>query len=133
VTDAPVQKVVDFYSSRSGRPALQADEFTRAYFGGTPQDPTGAKRLVSESEAALKRAVQAGKQETEIRAEMEKYAARMQSLPHARYMDPELYGSPSFVALEDAVPAGRTTRYVSIFEDRALGKTGFEVHGTTDD
>ncbi len=129
VTDAPVQKVVDFYRSRSGRPALQADEFTRTYFGGTPQDPTGAKRLASESEASLKRAVQAGKPEAEVRAEMEKYAALMQSLPQARYMDPEVYGAPTFVALEDSIPAGRTIRYVAIFEDRALGKTGFEMYG----
>ena len=131
VTDAPVQKVVDFYRSRSGRPALQADEFTRAYFGGTPQDPTGAKRLASESEASLKRAVQAGKPEAEIRVEMEKYAARMQSLPQARYMDSEVYGAPAFVALEDSIPAGRTIRYIAVFEDRALGKTGFEVYGAT--
>lgn len=131
VTDAPVQKVVDFYRSRSGRPALGADEFTRAYLGGTPQDPTGAKRIALESEASLKRAVQAGKLEAEIRLEMEKYAALMQSLPQARYMDSEVYGAPTFVALEDSAPAGKTIRYVAVFEDRALGKTGFEVHGAT--
>ncbi len=134
LTDAPVQKVLDFYRSRTGHPALQSDEFTRLFFGGTPQDPTGAKRLAAESEASLKRAIQAGKPEAEIRAQMDRFAARMLSLPQGRYLDPELYGSPSFVALEDASPAGtgRGIRYVAVFEDRALGKTGFEVHAGTD-
>jgi len=135
VTDAPVQKVLDFYRSRSGRRALQAQEFSRVYFGGTPQDPTGGKRLAAESEASFQRAVRAGKPPAEIRAEMDRHAARMLSLPMARYIDTEIYGSPSFIALEDARPAAasRTIRYVAVFEDRALGKTGFEVHGAAAD
>jgi len=134
-TDAPVQKVVDFYRSRSGRPALQAEEFTRLYFGGTPQDPTGGKRLSAEAEASFQRSVRAGKPPAEIRAEMDRHAARMLSLPMARYIDTEIYGSPRFVALEDASAAkgsGRMIRYVAVFEDRPLGKTGFEVHGVAE-
>ncbi|MFB3902992.1 MAG: HEAT repeat domain-containing protein [Acidobacteriota bacterium] len=129
VTDAPLQKVLDYYCSRSGRPALQAEEFTRRYLGGTPQDPTGAQRLASESQAAFKRAMGARRPEAEIRAEVEKYAGYTLCLPQVRYVDPELYGSPSFVALEEGLGgAARPIRYVAVFEDRALQKTGFEVH-----
>jgi len=129
-TDASVQNVLDFYKSRSGRPALRSDEFSRLYFGSTPADPTGAKRLASEFESFFREAMQSGKPEAQIKAERDKRAARMQNLPAIRYQDYDLYSSPSFVALEDARPAGtqRPIRYVAVFEDRAVGKTVFEVY-----
>jgi hypothetical protein len=127
----PVQKVVDFYAATAaGRPPLGGEEFTRMYFGGSADDPTGARALSAGTEAWLKRAVAAGTPPAELEAEAGRRASRMMSLPLLRYGETTLFGAPAFLALQTAVSDGTThaVRYVVVFQDHALGRTGFEYH-----
>ncbi len=126
----PLPKVLDFYTSKAGRPAMTGEDFTRTYLGGSSADPTGAQRISADLEAWFKQATASGKSESEIRAGIERRTARVENLPLVRYADQQLYGSPSFVAIEETGSADsrKVVRFVAIFQDLALGRTGFEVH-----
>jgi hypothetical protein len=126
----PIEKVRQFYQSAAGNPALGGEEFTRMYLGGSPSDPNGARRLGAETEAWFKDALKSGRPQAELEGEMTRRAAQMADLPLVRYADTSLYGSPVFVAFGAPAPEGAPTqlKYVAIFEDRALGRTGFELH-----
>jgi hypothetical protein len=52
------------------------------------------------------------------------------SLPMVLYGEPTLYGEPAFIAVDVAGSgdAARVSRYVVVFQDLALGRTGVEVH-----
>jgi hypothetical protein len=128
-TQDPVTKVLDFYKAKTGRLAMSGEEFTRAYFGGTPADPTGAKRIEQENKDWFNQVIQSGKPSAEIQTELEKRAARVNDLPLIRYGFEEIYGSPSFIALEESGGNGpkRALRFVVVFEDRALARTGFDL------
>jgi hypothetical protein len=129
-TAYPVQKVLDFYAAKASRPAVPGNEFTRLYFGGSPDDPTGIKRMGAETQTLLQEMIKANKPSTEIQAVADQRAGLELDLPLMRYQDAVLYGSVSFVALEEASSGGakRATRYVAVFEDHTLGRTGFELH-----
>jgi hypothetical protein len=129
-TSDSVQKVLDFYTSKAGRPSMPGEEFTRMYFGGSPADPSGAKRLGAETQAWMEQIMKAHKPDAEVQAEADRRTGRMMDLPLIRYADTELFGTPSYVALEETSSEGmkRATRYVVVFEDRGLGRTAFEVH-----
>jgi predicted nucleic acid-binding Zn-ribbon protein len=129
-TSDSVQKVLDFYTAKAQRPPLPGAEFTRMYFGGSSDDPTGAKRLAAETQAWMERMLKANKASSEIEAEGDRRAGLMIDLPLIRYADAELYGAPSYVALEETSSEGmkKAARYVVVFEDHTLGRTGFEVH-----
>jgi hypothetical protein len=126
--DSPEQ-VLEFYSSRAARPAVDAGEFSRLYFGGSKEDPTGSNRLSKEIQEWFVQASAAGRPQTEIRAEIERRQAHMLNLPGVRYMDSSIYGQTRFLALEEKTfREGKTAaRYVAVFRDEALGRTGFEV------
>jgi hypothetical protein len=130
----PLQKVLDFYTSASGRQPLGGEEFSRAYFGATPADPTGAKHFAAGLEAWFKQAAEAKRPMAEIEAEANRRTARMANLPLIRYADADLYGTPRFVALEEISSNSekRAARFVAVFEDRALGRVGFEIHFVPD-
>ncbi|HEX6363227.1 MAG TPA: hypothetical protein VFZ93_09745, partial [Albitalea sp.] len=131
----PVQKVVDFHAAAApDRPPVDAKEFTRLYFGGSANDPTGANAMNDQLRAWAQQAVAARMPEAEMQAEYNRRVARMTSLPLARYGDASLYGNPSFIALEVASAEGATqvTRYVVVFQDHALGRTGLEYHVAPD-
>lgn len=125
----PVQKVVDFYAA-AGRPPVNGLEFSRLYFGGSAGDPSGGNAMYEQLQAWLKQAVAAGMPPAEAGAEYERRVERMKSLPLQRYGQAALYGEPSFVALEVAAAQGKTqvVRHMVIFQDHALGRTGFEYH-----
>lgn len=127
----PAQKVVDFYAARaSGRSPVGGEEFTRLYFSGSAGDPTGAKALSAENEAWFKQALAANMPDEKIRAEAERQALRILSLPLVRYAEPTVYGAPVFIALDVSAVEGRprAARYIVVFEDHSLGRTGFEYH-----
>ena len=131
----PVQKVVDFYAAAAaGRPPVNGQEFTRLYFGGSPSDPTGADAMNGQLQAWLKQAVAAGMPPNEMEAEYVKRVERMRTLPLVRYAEATLYGDPVFIALDVAGSEGvpRVARYVVVFKDHSLGRTGFEYHVAAD-
>ncbi len=131
----PVQKVVDFYAAAAAsRPPVNAEEFTRLYFGGSASDPTGAGAANAQLNVWLKQAMAAGMPQAEMEAEYKQRVQRMRSLPLARYAEATLYGAPAFIATEVAAAEGttRALRYVAVFQDHALGRTGFEVQGAAD-
>jgi hypothetical protein len=126
--DTP-QRIVEFYASIAGHRSMNGEEFTRAYFGGSPSDPTGMNRLAAETEAWFRQAAQSGRSVSEIEAEAERRSALGTDLPMVRYADARLYGHPVFVALEEPPSRGIATaaRYVVVFRDNAFGRTGFDV------
>ena len=65
-----------------------------------------------------------------MQAEYGRRAERMMSLPLLRYAEAALYGAPVFIANEVVSSDGatRAVRYVVVFEDQSLGRTGFECH-----
>ncbi len=128
----PAAKVVAFYVGAAGRPAVGGEELSRLYFGGSPDNPSGAKHQAAAAEAWFKEAAQARRPDREIQAEIRHRAARTNDLPLVRYADAALYGAPVFVAFEDPPAAAPPTgaRFVAVFEDRSLGRTGFELHLT---
>jgi hypothetical protein len=127
----PVQKVVDHYaSSAAGRPPIGAQEFSRLYFGGTASDPSGANAISEEMQAWFRQAVVSGMSEAEMQPEVSRRVRRMMDMPMLRYADGALYGEPVFIATDVAEVAGKTrvVRYVVVFQDHSLGRTGFEYH-----
>ncbi len=129
-TAEPPQKVAAFYAALGRRPAVDGPEFSRLYFGGSSRDPSGAERLQAELESWVKQAIQQGRPPAQMEAEMNRVAARQRDLPLVRYADAGLFGSPTFVALDASEAGGQAhvARYVVVFEDKALGKTGFVIH-----
>lgn len=128
-SDSP-DKVRQFFESAAGRPALGGEEFSRLYLGGSPGDPSGSERLGRELEAWVRDAVKAGRSPADLEKEMTRRTAQAGELPLVRYADASLFASPVFVAF-GAPPSGDAPvgiGYVAVFEDRALGKTGFELH-----
>jgi len=125
----PIEKVLQFYQKAAGRSAIGGEEFSRMYLGGSPGDPSGARRLSAEMEAWAKDALKSGRPPAELEAEMIRRSAQMTALPLVRYADTGLYGSPVFIAFAAPAPDGAPiqVRYVAIFEDHAVGKTGFEL------
>jgi hypothetical protein len=129
-TEDPVEQVLDFFGSKAGHPAVDAGEFTRLYFGGSREDPLGSNRLSKDMQEWFAQASAANTSEAEIRSEMERRQAQMLNLPGVRYMDSHVYGQPRFLALEEK-PLGEgksAARYVAVFRDEALNRTGFEVY-----
>jgi hypothetical protein len=131
-SEDPIEQVLDFYSSKAGRPPVNAKEFTQIYLAGSSGDPTGSNRLITEMQEIFKQASAANKPEAEIIAEIERRQAQMLNLPGVRYIDSQLYGAPRFVAVEEknSGDGRRAVRYVAVFRDEALGRTGFEVFVT---
>ena len=129
-TSDPPQKVVEYFAGIGHRPAADGAEFSRAYFGASPSDPTGSARLQADLEAWIKQAAQQGRSSEALEAEVNRVTAEAKDLPLVRYGDTALFGSPLFVALGVAENGGkpRVDRYVVVFEDLALGKTGFVIH-----
>ena len=131
----PVQKVVDHYAAAAaGRPPIGAQEFTRAYLGGTASDPSSAQAMNDETQAWYRQAVTSGMPEDELQAEISRRLRRMLTLPLQRYAEATLYGEPVFIATAVAAAAGKTqvVRYVVVFQDHSLGRTGFEYYVAAD-
>jgi hypothetical protein len=126
----PIEKVLQFYQKAAGRSAIGGEEFSRMYLGGSPGDPSGASRFASDTEAWFKDAIKSGRPPADLEAEMSRRGAQLAELPLVRYADTGLYGSPVFIAFGAPASDGAPTqvRYVAVFEDRALGRTGFELH-----
>jgi hypothetical protein len=125
-----LQKIVEFYTKAGGRAAVTGEELTHLYFGGSPDDPNGARRFAAETEAWAKEVLQGRRPEAEVRAQFQQRAARMTDLPLIRYADQEIYGAPTFIAFDPPSSDGapRAIRYVAVFTDLALGRAGFELH-----
>jgi hypothetical protein len=122
---------VDFYAAAAGgRPAVGGEEFTRLYFGGSADDPTGAKTLGAEGQSWMERAIASRMPEAEFKAEADRRGARMLDLPLIRYAQASFYGAPVFLATQVASSGGKTrlVRYAVVFQDHALGVTGFALH-----
>ncbi len=126
----PIEKVVQFYQKAAGRTALSAEEFSRAYLGASPGDPSGSEQLGRETEAWIRDAMKAGRPPADLEKEMTRRAAQLGDLPLVRYADPEIYRSPVFIGFEAPASDGTPVRgrHVAIFDDRSLGRTGFALH-----
>jgi hypothetical protein len=128
----PVQKVVDHYAAAAaaGRPPVNAEEFTGLYFGGTASDPTSSNAASEELQAWFQQAAVSGRPEAEVQAEIGRRVRQMLSRPGIRYADGNLYGEPVFIATAVTAAADKTqvVRYVVVFQDHSLGRTGFEYH-----
>jgi hypothetical protein len=129
-TPDPIEKVLQFYQKAAGRPALSGEEFSRAYLGASPGDPRGDQRLEKETEAWARTALQSGRPPAELEAGMATRMAQLRDLPLVRYADAEVYKSPVFIGFDAPASDGSPTRgrYVAVFEDRTLGRTGFALH-----
>ena len=125
VIDEAIQGALD-----EGRAPTNAQEFTRLYFGGTASDPTSSNAANEEFQAWFRQAIAAGKPEAEWQAEMGRRVRQMMNRPMLRYADGNLYGDPVFIATAVSAAADNTqaVRYVVVFQDHALGRTGFEYH-----
>ena len=129
-TSDPIEKVLQFYQKAAGRSALSGEEFSRVYLGASRGDPSGSERLGSETEAWIKDAMKSGRPSAEMEKEMTRRAAQLGDLPLVRYADAEVYKSPVFIGFDAPAPDGTPVRgrYVVVFEDRSLGRTGFALH-----
>lgn len=65
--------------------------------------------------------------EESSRVEKDKHAGQILA---GEYFDDRIFGSPMFIVLEETSKSGmkRPTRFVVVFEDYALKKTGFVIH-----
>jgi hypothetical protein len=127
----PAQKIVEFYAAASGgRQPVGGEEFTRLYFGGSADDPTGAKELGAEGQSWMERAIASRMPEAEFKAEADRRGARMLNLPLIRYAQASFYGAPVFLATQVASAGGKTraVRYAVVFQDQTMGVTGFALH-----
>jgi hypothetical protein len=126
----PIDKVLQFYQKAAGRSALSGEEFSRAYLGASPGDPSGEQRLEKETEAWARAALQSGRPPAELEAGMTMRMAQLRDLPLVRYADAEIYRSPVFIAFDAPAADGTPVRgrYVAVFEDRSIGRTGFALH-----
>jgi hypothetical protein len=129
-TPDAIDKVLQFYQKAAGRSGLSGEEFSRAYLGASPGDPSGGQRLEKETEAWARAAVQSGRPPAELEAGMAARMERLRDLPLVRYADAEIYKSPAFVGFDAPPPDGSPVRgrYVVVFEDRSMGRTGFALH-----
>ena len=126
----PIDKVLQFYQKAAGRSAVPGEEFSRAYLGASPGDPSGQQRLEKETEAWARTALQSGRPPAELEAGMISRMAQLRDLPLVRYADAEVYKSPVFIGFDAPASDGTPVRgrYVVVFEDRSLGRTGFALH-----
>lgn len=126
----PLQKVLEFYAAKTGRAAMDAEGFSRAYLGATPGDPGGMRRAAEEMAAWYKGLVESGRQGPEIEKELNRRNAALQNLPLFRYNDPATYAGVRFVALEEATTRGerRAPRWAAIADSPALGRVLVELH-----
>lgn len=129
-TSDAVQKVVDFYAAKSGRPALDGETVSRTYFGASSSDRTGMRRAGDEMEAWVREVVKANRPGAELEAEMQRRTAAVQNLPLVRYADAALYGTPRYVVLEERAQGNekRAVRWVAILEQPALQRVLVEIH-----
>ncbi len=129
-TTDPIEKVLQFYQKAAGRSALSGEEFSRAYLGASPGDPSGQQRLEKETEVWARTALQSGRPPAELEAGMATRMAQLRDLPLVRYADAEIYKSSVFIGFDAPSPDGSLVRgrYVVVFEDRSLGRTGFALH-----
>ncbi len=129
-TPDPIEKVLQFYQKAAGRSALSGEEFSRAYLGASPGDPSGQQRLEKETEVWARTVLQSGRPRAELEAGMIARMAQLRDLPLVRYADAEIYKSPVFIGFDAPAPDGTPvhSRYAVVFEDRSLGRTGFALH-----
>jgi hypothetical protein len=129
-TPEPLEKVLQFYQKAAGRSALSGEEFSRAYLGASPGDPSGQQRLEKETEAWARTALQSGRPPAELEVGMATRLAQLRDLPLVRYADTQIYKAPVFIGFDAPAPDGTPFRgrYVVVFEDRSLGRTGFALH-----
>jgi hypothetical protein len=127
----PLQKVVEFYTAAAPKhPPVDAREFSRLYFGGSANDPSGMDTLNAQAEAWLVKAMASNTPQADIDAEFKQRMQRATSLPMVLYGEPALFGDPAFITIEAAGSgnAARVARYIVVFQDLALGRTGLEYH-----
>ena len=95
-----------------------------------PGDPRGEQRLENETEAWARNALQSGRPPAELEAGMISRMAQLRDLPLVRYADAGIYKSPVFIGFDAPASDGTPVRgrYVAVFEDRSLGRTGFALH-----
>ena len=126
----PIEKVVQFYQKAAGRTPMSGEDFSRAYLGGSPRDPSGSERLGRETEAWIKDAMKTGQPPADLEKEMNRRAAQLGDLPLVRYADAAIYQAPVFIGFDAPASDGTPVRgrFVAIFQDRTLGGTGFALH-----
>jgi hypothetical protein len=129
-TPDPIEKVVQFYQKTAGRTPMSGEDFSRAYLGASPGDPSGGQRLEKETEAWARNALQSGRPPAELEAGMIRRMAQLRDVPLVRYADAAIYQAPVFIGFDAPASDGTPVRgrYVAIFEDRSLGRTGFALH-----
>jgi len=146
-TSDPVEKVVSFYAGRAKRQALTLDEFAASYGEESSDDSeeeeyddSGDDEYDMPSAADMARAMAmmqkmneamaSGKSIEEFGREMGGAGETAESALSA-YSDARIYGAPKVVVLEENDLTGqrRPVRYVVVFRDETLGRTGIALHG----
>jgi hypothetical protein len=143
VSSDPVEKVVAFYAAKSKRQPLGLDEFAAAFSGQPAEEESGdagggmpsaddmarAMEMAMQMGQAMNEAMNAGKSMHEAAAELAG-AATSADAAASDYANPAIYGSPRVVVLEESSVTGtrKPVRYVVVYRDLALGKTGIAVH-----
>jgi hypothetical protein len=117
-TPDSMQKVLEFYTSKAGRPGMNSEEFAQQYFGGS-----------APGSAPMPAPAPANTNAPTITIPAPVPVPTPLPAPLSRYAEQELYGTPTFVALRETSADGirRTSCFAVIFADRALAQTGFEL------
>lgn len=127
-TPDPMPTVLKFYTARAKQAPMTAEQFDQAYSRKSEDDPAAAMRMAMEMQARMMQAMREGKSPEEMQAEVLKQVAGMATeLPIGEYSDEKLYGAPMFVVLEESA-LKKPARFVVVFEDRVLKRTGFVHH-----
>lgn len=140
-----LEKVIAFYAGRAGSRALSLDEFAAAYPEGSSswnaeEEDSGDDDSGMPSEADMARAMAmmqkmneamaSGKSIEQVGLEMGGAGESAESAASA-YSNTDIYGSPRVVVLEENDLTGRRkpVRYVVVYLDQTLGRTGIALHG----
>jgi hypothetical protein len=148
VTEDPPEKVAAFYDAKAKRKAMSLEEFAAAYSESqdapeeeeasddSGDDSGGQMPTEDQMEQAMamldqmNAAMESGKSMEEAAVEMSGASTKAESAA-SEYANETIFGAPRVIVLEEGTFFGKTrpSRYVVVFRDLTLGKTGIALHG----
>jgi hypothetical protein len=109
---------------------MTPEQFGREYLGASALDPTAAKQMADQARNWMAQRMMGANPPEEIQDQAPGSETRLLQYLLVRYSDEQLYGTPAFVVTEETLTNGekRPIRFVVVFEDRSLNRTGFVIH-----
>ena len=129
-TGDSVQQVLDFFRSKAQKQPMTPEQFGREYLGPAALDPQTVKALQDKVDNWVSQGAAAAHRPPDPQAQglsPDLLTLRALSL---RYSDERIYGSPTYLVLEEATAGSEKTptRFVLVFQDHSLDATGFVIH-----